>query len=99
VPDVSLSDVNGDKGFLLERLPHGFALLHVADGGLPVAPPGLTTLVVGRDLFDESGAFAQRFDAAPGATYLLRPDHHLCARWRGYDAAKVASAMRRALGH
>jgi 3-(3-hydroxy-phenyl)propionate hydroxylase len=98
-PDVPLSDADGHRGFLLERLPHGFALLHVSDRDLPVAPPGLTTLVVGRDLFDESGAFAQRFDATPGAAYLLRPDHHLCARWRRYDAAKVASAMRRALGH
>jgi 3-(3-hydroxy-phenyl)propionate hydroxylase len=50
------------------------------------------------DFLDEAGHFAQRFDATPGATYLLRPDQHLCARWRGYDADKIRKARDRAAG-
>jgi 3-(3-hydroxy-phenyl)propionate hydroxylase len=53
--------------------------------------------VIGEDFFDESGMFAQRFDATPGATYLVRPDQHLCARWRSFDAAAISRAYRRAL--
>lgn len=97
-PDAPVS-TGRDRGFLLERLSHGFELLHVAGGHAAPAQPGIATRVIGRDLLDESGAFAQRFDGTPGATYLLRPDHHLCARWRRYVPNKVAAAMRRALGH
>ena len=55
--------------------------------------------IIGDDLMDSEGLFASRFDATPGAAYLLRPDQHLCARWRSYDPEKVAAAHRRALGY
>ncbi len=42
-------------------------------------------------------ALLECFDAAPGAVYLVRPDQHLCARWRRFDAAAVARAYQRAL--
>ena len=41
---------------------------------------------------------AQRYDARPGTVYLLRPDQHVCARWRAPSAAQVRSAIDRALG-
>ncbi|MET3479341.1 FAD-dependent oxidoreductase [Variovorax atrisoli] len=41
---------------------------------------------------------AQRYDAWPGTVYLLRPDQHVCARWRAPSAAQVRSAVDRALG-
>jgi 3-(3-hydroxy-phenyl)propionate hydroxylase len=50
-------------------------------------------------LIDSAGLFARRFDATPGAAYLLRPDQHLCARWRKFDVEKVKVARERALGH
>jgi 3-(3-hydroxy-phenyl)propionate hydroxylase len=50
-------------------------------------------------LRDATGRFTERFDAQPGSTYLLRPDQHLCARWRSFDPNKVRAARLRALGH
>jgi 3-(3-hydroxy-phenyl)propionate hydroxylase len=50
-------------------------------------------------LEDANGLLAQRYDARPGTVYLLRPDQHVCARWRGADVETVEAALRRALGH
>ncbi|WP_323121775.1 FAD-dependent oxidoreductase [Burkholderia alba] len=70
---------------------------------LPVAP----VLVVPRGeageapgvevLEDIDGLAAQRYDARPGTFYLLRPDQHVCARLRGFDAAAVRAALARAV--
>jgi 3-(3-hydroxy-phenyl)propionate hydroxylase len=98
VPDAPMRERGGRDGYLLERLGGGFDLLYVRDGTRPQAPPGVTLTIIGEDRIDHTGLFAQRFDAAPGSTYLLRPDQHLCARWRAYDAAKVSAARARALG-
>ncbi len=49
-------------------------------------------------LADLQGLAAQRYDAQPGTVYLIRPDQHVCARWRHADAAAVAAALRRATG-
>jgi len=40
---------------------------------------------------------AQRYDARDGTVYLLRPDQHVCARWRRADAGRVRAALDRAL--
>jgi len=39
----------------------------------------------------------QRYDALPGTVYLLRPDQHVCARWRQPTAANIRAAIDRAL--
>ncbi|MBB1075680.1 FAD-dependent oxidoreductase [Rhodoferax sp. 4810] len=57
----------------------------------PGAAPGGLTL-----LHDSAGRFAQRFDAAPGTTYLIRPDQHVAARWRSFDAEQISAAVARA---
>jgi len=36
------------------------------------------------------------YDAAPGTIYLLRPDLHVCARWRATNADEVTQALRNA---
>ena len=48
---------------------------------------------------DTQGAVAQRYDLQPGSCYLLRPDQHVAARWRQFDAAKVRAALARATGN
>ncbi|THH35191.1 FAD-dependent oxidoreductase [Aliishimia ponticola] len=91
-PDAPLGD-----GFLLDDLGRGFTLL-----GLNTAVPaqidceGLT--VEGREIAAK-GILAERYlGDAPTAVYLIRPDHHVVARWPAYDAQAVAAALRMALG-
>lgn len=48
-------------------------------------------------LADVDGLVAQRYDLQPGNAVLLRPDHHVCARWRHPDADTVRRAVTRAL--
>jgi 3-(3-hydroxy-phenyl)propionate hydroxylase len=55
------------------------------------------TIAIGQDLLDAQGLLAQRLDAQPGTAYLIRPDQHICARWRAPSAADVQSALARAL--
>jgi 3-(3-hydroxy-phenyl)propionate hydroxylase len=96
-PDAPVTR-RGRPGHLLEGISGGFELLYVADGGRPAVPEDVTLTVIGEDAIDDAGLFRQRFDATPGAAYLLRPDQHLCARWRRCDRDKVTEARDRALG-
>ena len=46
---------------------------------------------------DSTGLITQRYDLQPGTAVLLRPDQHVCARWRQATVQTVQQAMRRAL--
>ena len=48
-------------------------------------------------LIDTEGLVAERYDLQPGTVYLLRPDQHVCARWRRASGASTKAALRRAL--
>ena len=72
----------------------------LASGQIPVA-----SVVVSRQgaapaelptLHDAQGLFADRYDALPGTCYLIRPDQHVCARWRAFDLSRVSAALARA---
>ena len=97
-PDVPLSDVNGCSMWLLDLLGSRTTLLCVGDD--PIAAPAgdLPVITLGRTLFADGEFFQQRFDASPGAAYLIRPDQHLAARWRRYEAASVTKAVARLNG-
>ena len=64
-----------------------------------VWPAGTPTEQAGEDLIDTQGLLQQRYDAAPGSCYLIRPDQHLCARWRGQNGHAIRAALLRACGH
>jgi 3-(3-hydroxy-phenyl)propionate hydroxylase len=100
LPDAPLTRSDGATTHLVENLAGTFELIYVdgaADAVRPRAPDGIKLTVIGEDLFDPTGLFTQRFDATPGAAFLVRPDQHLCARWRRFDAEAVARAHQRAL--
>ncbi|WP_218508513.1 FAD-dependent oxidoreductase [Variovorax sp. dw_308] len=61
-----------------------------------VAHVPVRTVVVPLD--DAHALAARRYDAEVGTVYLLRPDQHVCARWRQPDAAVIRDALDRALG-
>lgn len=62
----------------------------VPNGHAGSLPHGITVIE------DVEGMLAQRFDARPGTVYLMRPDQHVCARWRSFDANKIQAAIARA---
>jgi 3-(3-hydroxy-phenyl)propionate hydroxylase len=93
--------VNGRDGWLLNELGDGFTLLSF--GAAPLAEVACghvkaQVLTVGLDVADVAGVLSERYDARPGTVYLLRPDQHVAARWRSFDADKIEAAMRRCLG-
>ncbi len=45
---------------------------------------------------DREGLVARRYDGRFGTVVLLRPDQHVAARWRAFDAARVRAAIARA---
>ena len=45
---------------------------------------------------DVRGFAVARYDARPGTVYLLRPDQHVCGRWRRFDLTSVRAALARA---
>ncbi len=91
--------VAGRPGWLLEQLGGGFVLLAFGPGAAEAACGGVRARVleVGRDLEDAEGVLAARYDARPGTVYLIRPDQHVAARWRRFDAAKAEAALARCL--
>jgi 3-(3-hydroxy-phenyl)propionate hydroxylase len=79
-------------GWLADRLGLGFTVLHAGPAPLPALPESVDRLGLG----DRSPA---DFDATEGATYLLRPDRHVAARWRDRPSAEeVLAAWERARG-
>jgi 3-(3-hydroxy-phenyl)propionate hydroxylase len=72
------------------RIAEGLSPLRI----LTIAPAGVALPGAWQDV---AGRFAERYDARPGSAWLLRPDQHVCARWRAPDAAGVRAAIARAL--
>ncbi|HEY6087458.1 MAG TPA: FAD-dependent oxidoreductase [Burkholderiaceae bacterium] len=104
----------GGPNWLLQALadagPAVFVLLHFGRPGPEVADAAAGLDVVLLPLFDAAepepaalrdavGLAARRYDARPGTCYLLRPDQHVAARWRRFDAGALRAALARATGH
>ena len=64
-------------------------------------PAGLATPVLqlaSGSLQDSEGRLQERYDGKAGTVYLLRPDQHVAARWREFDAIKISRAVKRCIG-
>jgi len=82
-------EIGGVRG----QIPAGFTTQAPAEAR-PHAPHAATPAFTRID--DVDGLAARRYDAQPGTVYLLRPDQHVCARWRKFDLASVRAAITRA---
>ena len=97
-------------GWLLDYLTGEFTLLTFGDAVSPEAAARLAgapiacrvVQVGGRAatdrirIDDDGGLLTTRYEGRAGTGYLLRPDQHVCARWRQVDVVAVEAAMARA---
>ena len=107
VPGAVLSDApvsaNGISSWLLRELGDNFTLL--VNGAVPAWVPAwqaslpkdmVKVMALGQTLHDVQGLVSQRLDLQAGTAYLIRPDQHVCARWRQPSADLVQAAYLRA---
>lgn len=96
LPDAPVR-VGQHRGWLLRQLGPQFTLL--VFGPVPEwvsQVQDVQALGVGDTIEDIDGLIHQRLDGSQGAAYLIRPDQHVCARWRHPDPSAVQSALDRA---
>ncbi|MET0723770.1 MAG: FAD-dependent oxidoreductase [Tardiphaga sp.] len=101
--DAPLTSSQGEAIFLTEAFSAagcGFVLLERANGAAVEVPDGVSHLRIGADApwHDDVGLFAKRYDAAPGSSYLLRPDGYVAARFRHPTPQAIEAAVARAGG-
>lgn len=94
---AACSDAQLDSGFLLERMKGAFTVLAINASaprcedvnGIPVETLELTT-----EAHDPSGTLAERYlGGESSAIYLIRPDHHVTARWSTATSDDVKDAI------
>ncbi len=103
--DARVTRVDGRDDWLLRQLGDGFTALVGHEPALERALRGVVVdgfalkvvVIGGESLLDRDGDVARRYDLQPGTVVLLRPDAHVCARWRKPARAQVEAGMRRAL--
>ncbi|APX76327.1 FAD-dependent oxidoreductase [Achromobacter insolitus] len=112
VQDWWLAQLNGEFVLALfcgDTLPERDTLLALQ--ALRLAPVPVKAVLVASPLCDLSalpkelaavtdreGCLGKRYDAQAGTAYLIRPDQHVCGRWRTFDTAAVTAAVGRATG-
>ena len=103
--------IAGQPGWLLNQLTGEFVCL-ICDADAAAVRAllrrcrGLRCVVLGdapdgdrvTRIDDPGGTLRDRYDLHAGGVYLIRPDQHVCARWRALDAGAVEAAWRRAKG-
>ncbi len=108
VPGAVAADapVEGPHGaWLLDHLGGDFTLLtfgravdDATASALASLPVPVRVLQVGGGVRDVEGKVAARYDGREGTCYLVRPDQHICARWRAFDRRAFDAAIARATG-
>jgi 3-(3-hydroxy-phenyl)propionate hydroxylase len=110
--DAPVMDAAGRSGWLLGHLGGDFTVLMLADAPPDAAgelaklepAPKLCVVAGGNSharepslLLDVDGLVHARYGAV-GATYLVRPDQHIAARFCGFDLETIGRALGRAAG-
>ncbi len=105
--------IDSETGWLLGQLGNQFTLMIMgrdengldldeleASSDLRIISIGFNTdcELPGTRIEDAAGFIAESYQLTAGGCYLIRPDQHVCARWKIFDAQKVSAAMDRALG-
>ena len=86
----ALADLGGGGRWLLSALGDDFKLLHF---GAAAPDTDLETIAL-----PAAGPAAERYDAEEGASYLVRPDQVVAARWKNASPADIAAAYQKATG-
>lgn len=81
----------------LSDLSYPCAVLHVrsAASSENAKQANTVTDTIFATVFDLEGLIQKRYDMLPGTAYLLRPDQHVCARWRQPTQEQVLKAIKR----
>jgi 3-(3-hydroxy-phenyl)propionate hydroxylase len=103
MPDAPVTSPSGENEYLTDAFVKGgsrFTLLEFANGAAIDPPDGVATIRIGGEggFSDALGLAAQRYDANPGTTYLLRPDGYVAARFRQPTMPALEAALARASG-
>ena len=105
--DAPVQLADGSASWLLSQLGAGFTLMvYGADLSFDVpchvvqiqAQHAAARATTAKALIDIDGLIAKRYDMQPGTAYLLRPDQHVCARWRHVTPKKLKVALDLAMG-
>ena len=106
--DAPVISADGRTGWLLQQGRWaGFTALVFGSGALAdsaaravsdaAAAAGAPVELVRVPLDAAHALAAERYDAQDGTVYLLRPDQHICGRWRHADTSTLRAALNRAL--
>src|SRR5262249_24563248 len=102
-PDAPVAGPPRHPRFLTEafvRKGTRFTLLTFGNGRVADVPEGLGHIRVGGEdgLIDATGLAGKRYDGESCATYLLRPDGYVAARFRQPGRPAIDAALARACG-
>lgn len=98
-PGAPCPDAPLGEGYLLDKLGSGFTLLTLGDVEKPLAMVCHGIAPQHLHVATPSDPLRERYlGSAPGAAYLIRPDHHIVARWNVVDEAAISSAIARSIG-
>ena len=108
-PDAPIRNEDGGHSWLLDRLGRGFVGIYLSPaGGVPAdvtraaarwrQRPVPIALLALSDAEDVAGLIRSRYGATTGSFILVRPDQHIAARFRSFDAAAIETALGCAIG-
>jgi 3-(3-hydroxy-phenyl)propionate hydroxylase len=101
--DAPITSPSGEATYLTDafiRAGTRFTLLEFGNGAATSVPEDVGAIRIGGEdgWFDSTGIACRRYDAAPGAAYLLRPDGYVAARFKHLTRAALDAALARAVG-